>query len=289
MHRKILKREVLFTVFILLFFSSTVFAGNIDPDSQGSHYAYSENMGWINFKPSYDPGVTVEDYAVNGYAWGENVGWINLSHIYGGVFNDGVGNLYGYAWGENVGWISFSCEDTGICDTVSYGVRINPETGEFSGKAWGENIGWISFDSQLQVQYMIITSWKGQITISGRVSIAIAGHPDLSVQNAAVSLDGTSYATTDSNGYFAIVGVDPGTYTLMVTSQDLVSISKGITVSQGQQLLDISIPKMTVLNQGDLDQAVADAIANWDVNGDGKVGLDEAIHALQVVSGVRSE
>ena len=134
---------------------------------------------------------------------------------------------------------------------------------------------------------MIITSWRGQTTISGRVSIAIAGHSDLSVTNATVSIEGTSYtATTDSNGNFSITGVDPGTYTLMITAQDLVTISQEITLPDGQQFDDL---EMRVLVEGDLDQAVADAIQHWDAKGDGKIGLEEAIHALQVTSGVRSE
>ena len=291
MNSKIIGTGIIVAVLCMLpVFCFTVYAGNIDPAGVGHKYAYGENIGWTNFAFPQGGGVTVTDNAVTGYAWAENIGWINLSPaVYGGVTNDGIGNVSGYAWSENAGWISFSCQNTSSCQTVDYGVKIDPATGAFSGMAWGENVGWISFDSQLQVDYMIITLWRGQITISGRVSIAIAGYPDLSVKNATVSLEGTSYtATTDSNGYFAIVGVDPGTYTLMVTSQDLVPISQGITVSQGQQL-DISLPQMTVLNQGDLDQSVADAIANWDVNGDGKIGLEEAIRALQITSGVRPE
>ncbi len=79
------------------------FAENIDPDSDGSQYAWGENVGWINFQPSFGPGVTVTDSTVEGYAWGENIGWISLSPTNGGIVNDGNGNLSGYAWGENVG------------------------------------------------------------------------------------------------------------------------------------------------------------------------------------------
>jgi hypothetical protein len=122
-----------------------VFAENIDPDNDGSQYAWGENVGWINFQPSFGPGVTVTDSAMTGYAWAENVGWINLSSSYGGVSNDGSGNLSGYAWSENTGWISFSCSNTGSCGLANYGVNIDPNTGVFSGYAWGENIGWINF------------------------------------------------------------------------------------------------------------------------------------------------
>jgi hypothetical protein len=114
-------------------FSVTTVTGNMDPNSDGSRYAYGENVGWINFKPMQGPGAVVSNTGLTGYAWGENIGWINLSPTNGGVLNDGVGNLSGYAWGENIGWINFN------------GVKINPSTGAFSGYAWGENIGWINF------------------------------------------------------------------------------------------------------------------------------------------------
>ena len=65
-----------------------------------------------------------------------------------------------------------------------------------------------------------------------------------------------------------------------------------ISVTQGQQL-ETSLPQMTVLIQDDLDQAVVEAVSDalqyWDPNGDGKLGMEEAIRALQAVSGIRSQ
>jgi hypothetical protein len=75
------------------------------------------------------------------------------------VTKDGSGNLSGYAWAENVGWINFSCENTGSCGTVDYGVTIDPATGEFNGHAWGENIGWITLRSTALVSFGVTTSW----------------------------------------------------------------------------------------------------------------------------------
>ena len=138
-------------ILILVLYPIRIFAENIDPDNDGSQYAYGENVGWINLEPSLGPGMTVTDSAVEGYAWGENTGWINLSPVnYGGVFNDGTGNLSGYAWGENVGWINLA--PTGA------GVTIEPSTGVFSGYAWGENIGWINF---APTSGGVKTSWRG--------------------------------------------------------------------------------------------------------------------------------
>ena len=161
----------LFIVLTLLLWPIGTFAENIDPNDDGSQYAYGENVGWFNAEPLGDggPGVRVNDTKLTGYIWAENIGWVSLScentascaTVNYGVTNDGMGNLAGYAWAENAGWISFSCENTGSCGTVSYGVTIDPATGEFSGRAWGENIGWITFRSTGPVAFRVTTAWLG--------------------------------------------------------------------------------------------------------------------------------
>ncbi|MBW2664316.1 MAG: hypothetical protein JRD93_20655 [Deltaproteobacteria bacterium] len=146
----------IFSVILLLFCSTGYAAENIDPDNDGSQYAYGENVGWLNAEPLSDggPGVEVTDSTLTGYIWGENIGWINLSPTnHGGVSNDGIGNLSGYAWGENVGWINFAPTNGG-------GVTIDVE-GNFDGWAWGENIGWIHFQN-LTVPYKVKTAWAPQ-------------------------------------------------------------------------------------------------------------------------------
>jgi hypothetical protein len=145
------KNYVIFLLSVFLLFPLVASAENIDPDNDGSQYAWGENVGWINFEPSQGEGVTVTDSAVTGKAWGENIGWINLSPATGGVVNDGAGNLSGYAWGENVGWINFG--------PTNAGVKIDPATGAFSGKAWEENIGWINFAPDGKP---VKTSWRGE-------------------------------------------------------------------------------------------------------------------------------
>ncbi len=70
-------------------------------------YAWSENIGWINFKPS-GVVVIVDDTKITGYIWSENHGWINLQPVNGGVTNTPNGELGGMAWGEHTGWIDFS-------------------------------------------------------------------------------------------------------------------------------------------------------------------------------------
>jgi len=141
-----------FSVCVLLLATVSVgFAENIDPNNDGSQYAYGENIGWVNFDPNIaepNVGATVSDEKLTGFIWAENIGWINLDpnddDPNTGVSNDGAGNLSGLAWAENVGWINFDPNVPG--DANDYGVTIDID-GSFDGYAWGENIGWINFNS----------------------------------------------------------------------------------------------------------------------------------------------
>lgn len=108
-------------------------------------YAWSENIGWINFGTS-GGNVHVVDSGLSGYVWSDNYGWINLAPPGGGVKNNNEGNLFGYAWGENLGWINFS------------GVIISP-SGEFSGLASGDITGRVSFDC---ANCKVKTDWRPQ-------------------------------------------------------------------------------------------------------------------------------
>jgi len=119
---------------------------DVDPSGR---YAWSEDAGWLNLRPSgggvvvnYDGGSSF----LSGHAWAENVGWIKMGAVgsgpYGntsatnwGVNMDAAWRLLGYAWSENAGWLSF-------CTTHSR-VTIDRETGAFAGYAWSENLGWL--------------------------------------------------------------------------------------------------------------------------------------------------
>jgi subtilase family serine protease len=184
---KLLKQPtiLLFTTVIVLC-AFRAHAENIDPDGTGCKYAWAENVGWINFKPSRGPGVTVTDTAVTGMAWGENIGWINMSPANGngGVVNDGAGTLSGFAWAENVGWINFN--------PTGGGVSIGSD-GKFTGYAWGENIGWINFSSRYS---FVKTAWVPKPDL---VETSVSNPPE----NAA---PGSSFSVTDtvrnqSNGH----------------------------------------------------------------------------------------
>jgi hypothetical protein len=190
-------------------FSVTTIAENMDPDNDGSKYAYGENVGWINFGQPQGPGVVVTSSGLTGYAWGENIGWINLAPAGSGVVNDGAGNLSGYAWGENVGWINFA--------PTGSGVSIDAE-GVFLGRAWGENIGWITFSSEGTVAFRVKTSWTAPpdatpdpFTFADQTDVA----PNTVVESNVITVSGinTGAPISIADGEYSING---GTYTAAV-------------------------------------------------------------------------
>jgi len=179
---------IIFSVLI----SFSVKAGSSD---NVSGYAWSENIGWIDFNCINQDTCAIVDYGVNidsssgefsGHAWSENIGWIDFSPS--GPYPEGsdypasvdmeTGYIYGWAralsYGDGWdGWIKLAgnggnwnaqqekCvgtnhyENTNRCD---WGVRIDMDTGDFSGWAWGNTVvGWIHFQD---VKYKVITSFS---------------------------------------------------------------------------------------------------------------------------------
>ena len=150
-----------FFLFPSLLLASTT-SGIIDSTSR---YAWSENMGWIDFGTS-EGAVNITDSALSGYAWSETTGWISLdcsntsscATVDYKVANNGEGTLSGYAYGENIGWIQFA--------PTGGGVTID-SSGDFAGYAWGENTGWIVFNCSTTsscgtVSYKVNTDWRPQ-------------------------------------------------------------------------------------------------------------------------------
>jgi len=143
-------------------------AENIDPGHDGSKYAWSENLGWLNAQPSGPggPGVEVADTQLTGWMWSESAGWISLScantsscgTVSYGVTNNGCGTLAGMAWSENAGWINFA--PTACAGDPTCGVAIDAATGVFGGRAWSENAGWITFSSTGTNPYQVATGWQ---------------------------------------------------------------------------------------------------------------------------------
>jgi hypothetical protein len=195
------KLTIMIVFMAILCLATVAFVENIDPQDDGSQYAYGENVGWLNAEPGGNggPGVTVTDAAVTGYMWGENIGWINLSPTsYGGVVNDGTGNLSGYAWGENVGWINFA--PLGNSVTIDY-------QGNFDGWAWGENIGWIHFQNP-SIPYKVQTAWPVIPTVG---SCGIDIYPNRTPNRVFLSRNYTLYVSVLGSDTFDVTTLNSST------------------------------------------------------------------------------
>ncbi len=125
-------------------------------------FAWSENVGWFNWRDAGDPrgseGAAYYGGFLGGLVWAENAGWISLGdgaptdgRRYGntdgsdcGVNIDPFsGDLSGYAWGENIGWVNFG---GGAMVDPPRPARLDLDTFRLRGYAWAENIGWINLD-----------------------------------------------------------------------------------------------------------------------------------------------
>ena len=106
--------------------------------------------------------------------------------------------------------------------------------------------------------------------VSGRLVTTIPGYTR-GVLDATVVLEGTDIsATTPQSGSFTLMGIPHGTYTLKATAANFSPHTQQIVVAEDPQ--DLGNIELEVLG---------------DTNGDGKLGLEDAIRALQTVGGLR--
>jgi hypothetical protein len=89
-------RITLFGLVCLLLSSSHLAVAAEGNISDTKKYAWSENAGWQNFRPS-NGGVMVHDTYLSGYAWSENLGWIKFGADSGGPY----ANSDSTDWGVN--------------------------------------------------------------------------------------------------------------------------------------------------------------------------------------------
>ncbi|MFA7315115.1 MAG: Ig-like domain-containing protein [Candidatus Magasanikbacteria bacterium] len=222
-------------------------------------YAWSNNVGFINFKDT-----VVNDSSLTGYAWSQNNGWIKMNLNNGGVINDGQGNLSGSAWGEGLGWINFS------------GVSIN-SSGVFSGTASGDLVGTLTFGcTKCDVQ----TDWRatpsggggsnppppppppvvnfptGSLQINNGVSYSnslnitlsfVADYTDTYAVSTNNDFGGASYSSIVSSTQFTLP-VGDGTKTVYVSFKN----QDGTYVASDSIILDTTSPNKPTISQIDL-------------------------------------
>jgi hypothetical protein len=155
----------IFETLILATIATGIARGQSNVDS-AHKFAWSEGVGWLNWRDAGSPagtqGARAHDTFLSGFVWGENSGWINLgdgdpgpaggsevhyANVNGtdfGVNRDPAsGDLFGLAWGENIGWIDFA---GGALATPANPARFDESTCRLRGYAWAENVGWINLD-----------------------------------------------------------------------------------------------------------------------------------------------
>jgi hypothetical protein len=118
-------------------------------------------------------------------------------------------------------------------------------------------------------------SWySSQGVISGQVTTSITGQLS-TINGATVVIIETGQTTvTDQNGNFSFTGVQPGIYHIKIIKNNFASLElTGVQVSEGGTT---SLPASPL-----------SAPIKGDINDDGKIGIEEAIHALQVISGMK--
>lgn len=124
-------------------------------------FAWSENIGWMNWRdagaPAGSQGADIAGSYLSGFVWCENTGYVNLgdgtpangsAYLNTSGLDFGVNilpdqRLGGLAWGENVGWINFGPFAT---LPIAQQARFDTSSGRLRGYAWGENLGWVNLD-----------------------------------------------------------------------------------------------------------------------------------------------
>ena len=118
----------------------------------------------------------------------------------------------------------------------------------------------------------------GDNTISGQVTTSLTGELT-NVVGATVTIVQTGQSTTtDGQGNYRLADVPVGTYTVRIEKDNLETILlTDVDVISGQT---------TSLQPSDMSVATGVSGLKGDINDDGRIGLEEAVNALQVVSGI---
>lgn len=153
------KKEILFfAVSLGVLFSASLFLvpAKAADTTPVNGYAWSENIGWIQMKPTSFGGVFIDNSsgAFSGWAWSENIGWVDFAPASGFPSSPSYGAKLNWTSGQVSGWAKAVAGGTGGWDgwismsgaSPAYSVNLNKTTGIFSGWAWGSDVvGWVDF------------------------------------------------------------------------------------------------------------------------------------------------
>ena len=121
------------------------------------------------------------------------------------AFSQGAGvAMTGYAWSETTGWIDLNCVNSGICASNPFGFFVATD-GSVTGYAWSENIGWISANSAdlAGCPTAPCTANLSSSALTGWLRVISGNTAESGGWDGFISLSGTGYGVTYSNGNFA--------------------------------------------------------------------------------------
>jgi hypothetical protein len=195
---------------------------------------------------------------------------------------------------------------SGISENDVYAVSSSGKIIHYDGTSWTEMVNpvakglwgiWGSPDGDMFAvgDGGTVLFRKGEIAynLTGKVFTDVVGYVT-PVAGATVRLTGNGIdesLVSDNSGKYSF-NVPAGTYTLEAGSKYFDKAMQTVTASEGEiteKNIQLGTKYAEIYTQDDVDQAVSEAVSKavsderkkYDPSGDGKVGLEEAVHALK--------
>lgn len=118
-------------------------------------------------------------------------------------------------------------------------------------------------------------------TISGQVISTVTGQTS-NMKGAIITILETGLSvTSDAEGIYIFANIPSGAYTIKIEKAGFEAVIISDIEVLGGQTTFVPVSELVLTN--------CEKELLGDINEDGKIGIEEAIHALQVVAGIRSE
>jgi len=177
------------------------------PSGPLTGYAWSSNIGWVQFSTGVANPVTADSSGnLTGYAWSSNIGWVQFGGLSSfptngtaagnATVNFSTGAVNGWAKALSAdgngwdGWIELSGANH---PSPGSGVTMDPSTGIFSGYAWGAtNVGWLQFNPTLTVTQNVNCVGCANNTPSSALVVTLTANNQLSLLGTNAVATGTA-------------------------------------------------------------------------------------------------
>ena len=187
-------------------------------------------------------------------------------------------------------------------ETTTLNISLNPKTtGVISGQV-------ISAEGLAPIENVTIQVSNGADSftvnsdVTGDFTFADLTYGDYTIDLISDLYQGIPYSVTvnvDEITQVSLVGIPQSIVddlrSEMYTQEQLnqaiaeAEAAKDFIIAEKNQIItDLNLIITSMFTQEQIDQAVLNEKQKWDINGDNKIGLEEAIHALQIISGTRN-